>query len=238
MPRRVDSNVGELIVYVIIFAIVIVFNIVKSLAKKAADRSREAGGGRSPAPPARPAAGGEPASPEDALEEFFRQLQTRRAAGQKPASSPAAERAPHREPQAVPEHRPSPAPAPAPAPRPVPAARPAPAAPRAPAPRPAAAAPRQVLRRPKPPKTKVKATLSARRMLPSVSAGVSTVRRAPSPAELPLPVLGEARPAQAVSLDDLGKRFERREAAKAMVYLELFGPPRALRDYSGPPATG
>jgi hypothetical protein len=44
----------------------------------------------------------------------------------------------------------------------------------------------------------------------------------------------ERKPLVAVA----GTRFERAEVAKAIAYLEVFGPPRSTRGYEGPPLAG
>lgn len=213
-----DDSLVKLIVAAVVLGIIMLGKLLSALSKKAAGSDQA----RKPEPEAP-----EAMSPEEALEQMFRQMQSqRKAAGQPQAPAP----------QSLDEYfgrmeRKGPAPA-----REV--ARVAPSLPRRTATVRKPAPPRVVLRRPKaafakPEGPTVKGEQSV--LMQQSKARMQAAAAVAGPgATKAVQGWEAAKPMVALS----GVKFSNSEAAKAIAYLEVFGPPRATRPYSGPPAAG
>ncbi len=236
--------------------IVLVVLMVLSVLGKVLSRKAGADGDAPAGRPGRASGGsGEPLSPEEALERMFREMQQRRKQAQAGAPAASQERvrppAPEPRPRTPDDHfermeeRPVAVKPAIPVARPVPMARPVPATRPAGQARPyrepvvRAGAPRVVLRKPKAAfataegptvAAEQRALMAASKARMAAAAGMAGGPDASKAARV------AAGPKAMVNLD--GMNFDRAEAARAIVYLELLGAPRAVRPYAGPPAAG
>jgi ATP-dependent exoDNAse (exonuclease V) beta subunit len=241
------------LIKLIIFGVVGLFIVLGKVLSKKNEAGEDGSEQGQPGQPAGGASG--PQSPEEALEQMFRQMQDRRKRSE--AAPPAQPPPPQARPQTLDEffERKEQEP---PSVRPVqPVARPVPVAQAVPMARPVPAArtyreptvrTRQVMRKPAPPRVMLRRPKAAFATPegPTLAAeqrtvmAESKVRRETASAQATQSstkaVQGREDAKAMISL--AGAKFDRAEAAKAMVYVELLGPPRALSGYQGPPAAG
>jgi len=223
MSQGADEGLVKLIVFGVIGLILL---LVKVFSKKAEpqEETRQ---------PGRPEGGGaEEISPQEALEQMFRQMQEQK---KRAAAPPPAARA--RQAQSLDEYfgqtgQPPPA-------KPVPVAKPY---------REPTVRPRQVMRKPAPPRVILRRPKAAFATSegPTVAADQQTLlahskARVAAAEALVGPegskaVQGREERKSMVFL--AGTNFQAVDIAKGIAYLEIFGPPRSMRPYSGPPAAG
>jgi len=239
-----DDGLIKLIIFVVI-GLFIVLGKVLSKKKEGGEQGPEEG-----QPDRSSGDTAESQSPEEALERMFRQMQERRrrpAAEKPPAAQRQSQQSQQSRPQTLDDsfgqvEEPVPPPAARPAPpvvRPVPPARTyrEPAVRRAPIVR-RPAPQRVMLRRPKAAfATPEGPTLAAEQR---ATMAESKVRREAASAQATQgstkAVQGREDAKAMISL--AGAKFDRSEAARAMVYTELLGLPRAMSAYQGPPLAG
>jgi hypothetical protein len=232
MPQ---SDAGGLIQLIIVGVIVVASILGKLLTKKEPEGGTGSGEGSSPGPTRE----AQPLSPDEALEQMFREMQGRRKAAPpaQPAAPPVARQMPEQSLDQYFERREQPA-----AQRPVPKTPARPyrePAPRAYQPMRKPAPPRVILRRPKAAFAKAEGPTIAAEQGAAMAQAKARVEAAAALAGPDVMKSAAARPAAARPLVSMaGGKPDRAEAARAMIYLELFGPPRAVRAYEGPPSAG
>ena len=249
---------GDFPIGLIIVVGLMILSVLGKILSRKSGSEEDAPAGR---PGGSPGGGGEPLSPEEALERMFREMQQRRKQTQQgaPAAHQEQVRRPLQEsrPRSLDdyfekmEEKPQAAQPVVPVARPVPMAKPVPAV------RPAAqarrysepvvragaavrrpVAPRVVLRKPKAAFATAEGPTIAdeqRAMMAASKARMEAASALAGPGAAQAARVA-AGPKAMVNLG--GMHFDRAEAARAIVYLELLGAPRAVRPYSGPPAAG